>query len=311
MSQEQELTPLQMHQEGESSPFSKEHVNYDLDEARNYIRRPLNPRWIQQRTQGNTTLSYIGGHVVIHLLNNAFNYQWTFEVLSKNIIPSAPKPKVEWQNRKRVAVKDKDGNPVMEAQPPYVEVLGRLTVPGLGFREQYGSKIIIGGATEQEHATKSAATDALKKCASLFGIGLELYGEADGLMDMDQAPHEDAEYLPVEETVRPKQQQPVQAPPAHHEAAPEAPQQSNLDQPAPTRQPSFGFDQADTKRIVELKMELGKLKGLDGPIQNPDLNPYLQEMTGDETATFHIINPQNIKDIIAFLENKIQSMKGA
>lgn len=49
-----------------------------------------------------------------------------------------------------------------EPQPPVAKVLGRLTVPGLAIKEQYGSKVLVGGATEQESAFKSASTDALK-----------------------------------------------------------------------------------------------------------------------------------------------------
>lgn len=292
-----------LHQEGGSSPFSQDHVNYSLEEARNDIRRPLNPKWIKQRKQGGTTLSYIGGHIVIHLLNNAFNYQWTFEVLSKDIVRSAPKPKVEWVKGVRTVVKDENGNIVMEQQPPYVEVLGRLTVPGLGFREQYGSKIIIGGATEQEHATKSATTDALKKCASLFGIGLELYGEAEGLTEMDAPPHEDADYLNVEETVRPK---PASQPSAGQDIAPPPPEESSIDKPAPKRQTPFNFDPADTTRMVELKAEIGRRRGLNGPIENKDLDRYLQEMTGKPDTTFYYITPETIKEVIAFLERKLE-----
>lgn len=310
MSNEQEFTPIQTQSGAQPSVFSQEDVNYNLAEARNFIRRPLNPRWIQQRKQGNTMLSYIGGHVVTHLLNNAFNYQWSFEILSKEIVPSLPKQRFTGYGRDRKAATDKEGNFIFDPQPPVIEVLGRLTVPGLGFREQYGSKIIIGGATEQEHATKAAATDALKKCASLFGIGLQLYGDADGLMNMDEQPHEDEAYLQVQDMVAPQQSQHAQEQSQEQQAKPAPPpeEHSSIEQPAEQspRQTAFGFDKADTNRLIELKQLFGKKFGQDGPIQNDQLNPFMKELTGDDEATYRLIKPSNIKEVIQFLERKLE-----
>ena len=42
-------------------------------------------------------------------------------------------------------------------------------------KDGYGSKAIIGKQSEQDSIFKAAGTDALKKAASLFGIGLQLY----------------------------------------------------------------------------------------------------------------------------------------
>lgn len=56
-------------------------------------------------------------------------------------------------------------------------VRGHLSIEGIGTRTQYGSKIAIGGKDNQNSAYKSAASDCLKKCASLFGVGSSVYAK--------------------------------------------------------------------------------------------------------------------------------------
>lgn len=81
-----------------------------------------------------------------------------------------------------------NGKKPNEPQPPVVQSLGRLTVPGWGVREQWGSQVILQvGADQQAHAFKGAATDALKKCASTFGIGLDLSGQ-EGMRELAVGP---------------------------------------------------------------------------------------------------------------------------
>jgi hypothetical protein len=127
------------------------------DNAKKVIEAPISKELIKKRSAGfGKDLNYISGSTVIDLLNKAFNYRWSFVIKDMTIVQSEPSKK--------------------GAQPPYMQVLGQLIVPELGVvKEQYGTKIILGGATEQEGVAKAAATDALKKCATLLGIGLELY----------------------------------------------------------------------------------------------------------------------------------------
>jgi len=124
-----------------------ENVSYDMEKATQVLRRRLNPRWIEKRQQGGQNVNFIGSHIVIHLLNEAFNYQWSFEVVREEYFSAKNDSKA-------------------------IKVLGRLTVPGLCVKEQYGTAVINKGNVDS--ASKIAATDALKKCASLLGIGLEL-----------------------------------------------------------------------------------------------------------------------------------------
>jgi hypothetical protein len=261
-------------------------------------------------------------------LNKAFGYQWSFEVVSEQIVPSIPK----------LNKYAKSGQDPYEPQPPVVKILGRLTVPGLGVKEQYGSKVLIGGASEQESAFKSASTDALKKCASLFGIGLDLYGEAEGLENNisydEQAP---VQYAPVQESA------PVQMPPQH--TAPQQPvaqqfptaaqaqeqgqlamQQNENFQPntddAPAEQPttvlkpnvqqapsqpqagtsgparSYAWPPQEVMKMRDLKAQLG----VD---DNSQLDPYVREFLNNPDVTIQNITPDSITAFNVFLSGKL------
>lgn len=123
----------------------------------------------QREGGGRRTLSYISGATVTDLLNAAFEYNWNWEVKQFFIQESVP-------------YLDKRSNKKID-QSPVAHVLGTLTVK---FKDKngtiltiskdgFGSKSILGKQADQESIFKAADTDALKKAASRFGIGLELY----------------------------------------------------------------------------------------------------------------------------------------
>lgn len=289
--------------------------NYDLTNAKQVIEAKLNPQWIKQRQQGGTTLSYIGGHTVIRLLNKAFNYQWSFEVVSEEVKTSLPKPMFEgWGKNKKAVLDPNTGSQKMEPQPPVAKVLGRLTVPGIGVKEQWGSKVLIGGATEQESAFKSASTDALKKCASLLGIGLELYGEDEGFETTDEYVQQNS---PVQAPVTqqqayqaPPQQQAYQAPPQQSE--PKVQQAPPVQQPAKQSAPAGAttatrqqnpndWDPADIQRMKDLKVIMGIT-------DNEQLNPFVREFLDTPDVTWRHVVPQNIKAFNIYLGKKADAM---
>jgi hypothetical protein len=120
---------------------------------RELLEKPFEPNQIKQR-EGNfgRTLDYIEGHSVIQRLNDAFASEWSFEILEHKILENSDE----------------------------VIVLGKLTA-GEIVKSQFGSsnitrardtKAIISLADD----LKSAGTDALKKCATMLGVGLHLYG---------------------------------------------------------------------------------------------------------------------------------------
>src|SRR5437870_10656439 len=117
---------------------------------RELLEKPFSPDQIKQR-EGlhGDVLDYIAGAAVIQRLNEAFNAEWTFEIIEHDI-------------------REKE-----------VVVLGKLTTQGIA-KCQFGkSKITRTKETKAEVSIgddlKAAATDAIKKCATLFGIGLHLY----------------------------------------------------------------------------------------------------------------------------------------
>ena len=97
------------------------------------------------------TLNYVSGYTVIERLNQAFESLWSFEIVSHEI------------------------------QQDEVIVIGKLSAEGIA-KSQFGSSRITrtretGEAISLASDLKSAATDALKKCATLLGIGLHLYAD--------------------------------------------------------------------------------------------------------------------------------------
>lgn len=297
--------------------FNQANARFTGEKALKVLKAPLDKTWIETRKVGNTELSYIGGHVVIRLLNEAFNYQWNFEIVSEEIVQSIPKYN-KWA---------KNGADPYEAQPPVVKVLGRLTVPGLGIKEQYGSKVLIGGASEQESAFKSAATDAMKKCASLFGIGLDLYGVVEGFemfQEVEGTPYQEVTPAPAvldpatmtkaSEVAQPTPApapapQPVQEPaptPQPQGGAtvlqPSEPQQTQGAQTAPATPasapaPSTVWEPAQVNALIAHKKALGIT-------DNEQLNPYVREFLNSGDVSYQNITPQNIEAFNVFLAGK-------
>ena len=119
---------------------------------RELLEKPFSPEEIKQR-QGNfgQTLDYISGYTVIERLNEAFEHLWSFEIVQHEI------------------------------QQDEVIVIGKLTAEGI-VKTQFGSSRITRAKDTGEIISladdlKSATTDALKKCATLFGVGLHLYAD--------------------------------------------------------------------------------------------------------------------------------------
>jgi len=107
------------------------------------------PHQIKTR-QGNfgNTLAYLGPQV-IQRLNDALNAAWNFEIVCYEVLEDE------------------------------VLVLGRLTA-GTVYKTQFGTSSITPNKTSGEVISlgddlKAAATDALKKAATLLGVGLCLY----------------------------------------------------------------------------------------------------------------------------------------
>ena len=98
------------------------------------------------------SISYIEGHAVVQRLNDALAGDWSFRVLEKDVL---------------------DGE---------VIVLGELRAGELVKQAFGGSEVTKtrdGKIVSLADDLKSAATDALKKAATLLGVALQLYGADD------------------------------------------------------------------------------------------------------------------------------------
>lgn len=113
---------------------------------------PFPPEMIRQREgRGGKKLDYLETHSVITRLNEAFAGDWSFEILEYRILDNE------------------------------VVVHGKLTAAGQT-KSQFGGSDISRYQNSDKPVSisddlKSAGSDALKKCATLFGVGLQLYEE--------------------------------------------------------------------------------------------------------------------------------------
>ena len=123
---------------------------------RELLEKPFGPEQIKQR-EGNfgKTLDYIEGHAVIQRLNDAFDADWSFVIIKHEIIKETDE----------------------------VVVLGELSAGSIKKSQFGGSRITrarnTGDMVSLADDLKAAATDSLKKCATMLGIGLHLYNKDD------------------------------------------------------------------------------------------------------------------------------------
>ncbi len=123
---------------------------------RELLEKPFDPEQIKQR-EGHygKMLDYIEGHSVIQRLNDAFDAEWSFEILEHKVL----------------------------SETDEVIVLGKLSAADV-VKTQFGSSRITRARESGEMISladdlKAGATDALKKCATQLGVGLNLYNDGD------------------------------------------------------------------------------------------------------------------------------------
>src|SRR2546427_6601955 len=125
-------------------PKRRKNMNRDL------LEKPFAPEQIKRRQGMNgDVLDYIEGCTVIQRLNECFEAEWIFEIQEHRVYDDE------------------------------VVVLGKLTAQGVA-KSQFGKSRITRAKRENAIISlgddlKAAATDCLKKCATLFGVGLHLY----------------------------------------------------------------------------------------------------------------------------------------
>ena len=119
-------------------------------EVREVLEKPFPAEVIKQRDGSyGRKLDYVEGHAVIQRLTESLDGEWSFEVQSYQVFEEE------------------------------VVVLGKLVTNGI-VKSQFGSSSITrakdtGKPVSIGDDIKAAATDALKKCATLMGVALYLY----------------------------------------------------------------------------------------------------------------------------------------
>lgn len=110
---------------------------------------------------GGRQVEYLGSDTVRQVLNEIVPGAWSFEVVERFREEMYVKP-------------DKNVN-AYEFSGYCFHVHARLTIDGLGTRDQFGAKVGVGNRDVDANAYKAASSSALVKCAALFDIGLDIY----------------------------------------------------------------------------------------------------------------------------------------
>ena len=169
-------------------------------EITNTFTAPIPASLIKERAGGgNKRLKYLSGSTVTDLLNKAFGYMWNWTVKQQWIEESQPFFN-QYSNSTDKVINPSNGKlGAWEPQAPVAHVLGTLEVFVVNDqgdmisikKDGFGSKSILGKQNDQESIFKAAGTDALKKAASLLGVGLELYRDEEEQIYFDEMNYED------------------------------------------------------------------------------------------------------------------------
>ena len=148
---------------------------------------------LKTRDMGKESLTYVSQNTVVDLLNKNFNYMWSFVIDEQwkedgetMIKKENPKWPFTEKNTNMDLVKiDPEGKRYIELEQGAIAwTRGRIRVPFLLpdgevlwiEKSACGAQAIIGNqAVQSTNAYKGSMSDCLKKCASLWGIALELY----------------------------------------------------------------------------------------------------------------------------------------
>lgn len=139
---------------------------------RELLEKPFEPAQIKQRKGRNGMLDYVEGHTVIARLNDAFDGNWSFEIVRHDI----------FEERDEILV------------------LGKLSADGVVKMQFDESQITRDKETKEIISLgddlKAAGTDALKKCATFLGVGLHLYGERSGSAELSRGASTSTQRVP-------------------------------------------------------------------------------------------------------------------
>lgn len=171
--QSRELTPLSPGRLGPEHSEKQKLLMQTLNEAQVDFLLQRTPRHeIKMRQgRGGMKFSYVEHGYVTERLNMVFGFNWDFDVVDKQILED------EVIVEARLTVRTPGGQTIVKTQ------FGGADIKRHTSGQRSGRPLSIADDF------KAAASDALKKCASLLGIGLDLYGR--------DRPYEEDEPEPV------------------------------------------------------------------------------------------------------------------
>ena len=124
------------------------------EEITRALAEPFPPAALKRRNDRGSTFTYVEGHTVFRRLIDATGNRFDVQVIEQSITPY--------------------GQTSKGADRVIITARVRLTIPDLGSREHMGVQVTSIGSGEDLY--KGAISDAIKKAATLFGVGLDLYG---------------------------------------------------------------------------------------------------------------------------------------
>ena len=124
--------------------------------------------------KGGGTWTYVTGHYVEKVLNYTFGWNWDFEVTSHG------KEDGQVWVLGKLTVKDDRGHQITKTQFGRADIKMKKT----------------GGMLDFGNDLKAAATDSMKKAASLFGIASDVYGKTEVKAEMGQEVVNGGNYAP-------------------------------------------------------------------------------------------------------------------
>lgn len=277
---------------------------FDVPRALSILQSPTPQELIKIKEQKKgPDLEYVTAATVIRTLNKAFGLRWNFRVHETRVVESS----------------DYYDN----AQGKVIQTLGELTVPGLGTRMQWGSQSVVGGQQTQEHAFKGSTSDALKKCAMMFLVHLDLSDKGplpDQALGPQDLPSFDMDKYNAPQQQQQQQESPVtsQAPNPVDVAVPDAVEESidtipesnnDLSEPQPQQQQQVQSQpqQTQEKSTTWSPDDIHELKGHKERLSldtNEALNPYIQTFFGNQDMTFRQLTHTTIKDFNHYLSSQ-------
>lgn len=191
------------------------------DETKKILTKAFSKKLVKKRKVAGRTFSYIEGASVIQRLNEAFGYDWSFEVVDRIVdIPARQIAILGRINITGVDIKTVKCNSFQEMDldnPIPNDRTGFASYSEENFpintnitKQQWGSAPIqcykgTDTIIDLGNDLKAATTDALKKCATLLGVALYLYHEDEVVVTFDYT-EKDIEEMTEKEKERLKEE---------------------------------------------------------------------------------------------------------